>query len=75
MYAGQAAAAAMKSRRGSAVAGTDLSPMTSSKSATSQQSSHKLHVLGDSDSTDNRTKPNGLPTGPTAIKAHRRSVN
>lgn len=71
MIAGSTAASA-KSRRGSVIGSTDLSPSPSSKSYTSQQSSQKS---GDSDSTEARTKPNGLPSGPTAIKAHRRSVN
>ncbi len=69
--------AAHKARRSSVMGSTDSSSAVagSSKSYTSQQSSHKFAASGEIDATDSRTKPSGLPPVPTAIKAHRRSVN
>ena len=69
--------AAYKVRRASVMGSTDSSSTVagSSKSYTGQQSSHKLAASGEIDATDSRTKTSGLPPVPTAIKAHRRSVN
>ena len=68
------AAGGQKARRASVMATMDGSTSVagSSKSYTSQQSPHKLAaaVSGEADA-----KAGGLPPVPTAIKAHRRSVN
>lgn len=75
MHAGQTlAGASPKGRRASVMATTDGSTTVagSSKSYTSQQAAHKLAatIPGEADA-----KAGGLPPVPTAIKAHRRSVN